>query len=211
VQILAHRGLWRAPEERNGLAALRRALELGFGLETDIRDHAGRLVISHDPPSGPAPLLDLKQVLELHAEVGAATTLAINIKADGLRGLLTADLADNAPNAFVFDMATPDALAYLAGPLPVFTRQSEYEPQPAFYDQAHGIWLDCFHRDWIDAEVVTRHRQAGKRVALVSPELHGRDPDAAWRVWSQIDHGEVMLCTDRPEAAAALFNAGAPR
>lgn len=53
--ILAHRGLWREPAERNSLAALEAALAESFGVETDVRDLGGQLVISHDPP-GPGTL-----------------------------------------------------------------------------------------------------------------------------------------------------------
>jgi len=48
--ILAHRGAWTVPKERNSAEALKRALKSGFGIETDLRDLDGTVVISHDPP-----------------------------------------------------------------------------------------------------------------------------------------------------------------
>ena len=48
--ILAHRGLWFCEEEKNSSNALFKALDLGFGIETDVRDLCGELIISHDPP-----------------------------------------------------------------------------------------------------------------------------------------------------------------
>jgi glycerophosphoryl diester phosphodiesterase len=50
-RILAHRGYWLEPGEKNSLSAFRRAFEGGFGIETDIRDLDGELVVSHDPPT----------------------------------------------------------------------------------------------------------------------------------------------------------------
>ena len=50
--ILAHRGCWGQSVKRNSFEALKRALEEGFGIETDFRDCNGVIVISHDPPEG---------------------------------------------------------------------------------------------------------------------------------------------------------------
>ena len=48
MDILAHRGVWRISEERNSMSSIRAALDAGFGIETDVRDYKGNLVISHD-------------------------------------------------------------------------------------------------------------------------------------------------------------------
>ena len=46
--IIAHRGLWKKPSEKNSKLALFKALENGFSIETDIRyDKDIGLVISH--------------------------------------------------------------------------------------------------------------------------------------------------------------------
>lgn len=37
--------------EQNKLVAFKRAINFGFGIETDIRDFNGKLVISHDLPN----------------------------------------------------------------------------------------------------------------------------------------------------------------
>jgi hypothetical protein len=36
IKIIAHRGFWYKPEEKNTLAAFERALQNGFGIETDL-------------------------------------------------------------------------------------------------------------------------------------------------------------------------------
>ena len=48
--VLAHRGIFNCEKEKNSQRALSMALVNGFGIETDIRDLGGRIVISHDPP-----------------------------------------------------------------------------------------------------------------------------------------------------------------
>ena len=207
--LLSHRGLWLRPEEKNTLAALRRSLEEGFGLETDIRDHDGRLVISHDPPSGDC--LDLNLFLECYRSMGSDVTLALNIKSDGLRYLLDKALRNYGINRyFVFDLSIPQARHYLASPMPVFTRHSEDEPHPAHYDRAAGVWMDCFDSDWINESDVDKHLRNSKQVCIVSPELHRRSHDNFWRQmkqWRCLASDELMLCTDHPRQAREFFNA----
>lgn len=216
MMILAHRGLWLQPAERNSLAALCTALTEGFGVETDVRDHGSQLVISHDPPGSDA--LPLAAFLDAYARLPAPGILALNIKADGLQTALADALKSRrigADRYFVFDMAVPDALGYLRLGMPCFTRQSEVEPVPAFIDQAAGIWLDCFREDWINEPEIRGHCEAGRSIALVSPELHGRDWQSAWGKWREAYRGlvrrgqgeRIMLCTDYPRQAKAYFDA----
>jgi glycerophosphoryl diester phosphodiesterase len=211
VRIIAHRGLWRQPEDKNTVAALRRALEAGFGIETDLRDHDGRLVIAHDPASDTAPLFE-----EFLAAVGPSVRdtamLALNVKSDGLQPLLTEALRAVDPDSvYVFDMSVPDTLGYLANtPAPVFVRQSEHETEPVLYEAAAGVWLDAFERDWYGPELIHRHLDNGKIVAVVSPELHHRPYQMLWEMLRQFK-GEsgwerLQLCTDHPDAAREFFN-----
>ena len=87
ANILAHRGLWELPLEANSLESIDRALKGGFGIETDIRDLDGKLVISHDPPSA-GDAFDLKTLLELYRKSKASSRVALNIKSDGLCPLI---------------------------------------------------------------------------------------------------------------------------
>ena len=198
--VLAHRGWWRTPDERNSKTAILRAFEAGFGVETDVRDCDGELVLAHDPPlKGACP--PFEWVIESFAKAGQPGQLAINVKADGLQARLAASLERHAvTRAFVFDMAVPDARGYLSSGISTFTRHSEMEPEPPFYDRAAGVWMDCFEGDWIGEGEIRRHLLAGKQVAVVSPELHGRAPEAAWARWSSFAGSRVAICTDLPGA-----------
>ena len=207
MKLLAHRGIWHQPEERNQPAALRQALACGFGLETDVRDAVGRIVISHDPPVTPGQ--SLAELLAIYNSLGCAATLAINVKADGLRSRLKSLLDEHkVTNYFCFDMSLPEMLAYGRDELRHFTRESEYEPHPALYEQAAGVWMDMFVNDWITREHIFRHLDAGKQVAIVSPELHSRPHENFWirlREAGLSSHPDVMLCTDFPESARDFF------
>lgn len=207
MQFLAHRGLWRAPPEKNTQAAFLRAWEGGYGIETDVRDLVGTTVISHDPPDSTA--MALKDFLLARATHGPKTPLALNIKADGLavdvQRLIT--LAGTS-NFFVFDMSVPDTLHYLRAGMPVFVRLSEYEPQSSLLARAAGVWLDAFETDWWEADILRDLTAHGKRVAIVSPELHRRPHEEVWRKIMDVDAAmkeSLLLCTDFPDEAARFF------
>jgi glycerophosphoryl diester phosphodiesterase len=205
--VLAHRGAWTEPSERNTLAAFERAFARGWGAEVDVRDLDGRLVVSHDPPVRGALLL--ADVVDAYRAAGQPGRLAINVKADGLQASLGAALAGLRPSAwFAFDMSVPDAIVSLRHGLPVFTRHSDAEPEPVLYDAAEGVWLDDFAGGWITETRVAAHLDAGRHVAIVSPELHGRDHRAvwsAWRRWTVWTRPGVSLCTDFPHEAMEVL------
>ena len=208
MEILCHRGWWERPDEKNTAAALQRAFEAGLGVETDVRDCAGRIVVSHDPPTSGA--LDLDGLLGLHA-IAPHTTLALNVKADGLAMPVAKALVDRGVTAssFVFDMAVPDQLQWLRTDVATFTRHSDIEPDPVLYLASDGVWLDDFGPlRWWTAGTIRRHLDAGKRVTVVSPELHGRDHRDAWAELFAADlyrHDRLALCTDLPADALEMF------
>ena len=203
MKILSHRGLWHGAEEKNTAPAFTRSFDAFYGTETDVRDLAGALVISHDMPRGDE--MSLTDFLALHA--GRGLPLAMNIKADGLAQPLRDAMRRHAvPDWFAFDMSVPDMRAHLRLGNPVFTRLSEVERQPVWFEQACGVWLDGFESTWFGTADITDLLRAGKRVCVVSPELHGREADASWRALRTLaTEGSLMLCTDRPHEAAAFF------
>jgi glycerophosphoryl diester phosphodiesterase len=202
-RILAHRGVWTDPAERNTLAAFERAFHRGWGAEIDVRDLDGELVVSHDPPRAGA--LPFAAVVAAHEAAGTGGTLAINIKADGLHAPLADALAGvPAERWFAFDMSVPDAVVAVRRGLPIYTRHSDVEREPVLYAAAGGVWLDDFAGGFITEARVAAHLDAGKHVAVVSPELHGRDHAPAWRewrTWSVWRHPAIALCTDLPDHA----------
>lgn len=205
--ILSHRGYWKTAAEKNTSPAFERSFALGFGTETDLRDSAGQLVVSHDPPTAKA--LPADEMLRLHQRIAPDVPLALNIKADGLQGLVEQHLqAFGVRDYFLFDMAVPDAVGYLRKGMQVFTRHSELESEPAYYQQACGVWVDAFAEDWITPSAVTAHLEAGKRVCVVSPELHGRDRLGLWQRLRDVPAppGRLLLYTDHPEEAKSFFH-----
>ena len=143
MKIISHRGYWKLNEEKNSSLAFERSFSLNFGTETDIRDNNEKLVISHDIANSTAITVD--HFFNLFNSYQSDLPLALNIKADGLQTKLKALLEKYLiKNYFVFDMSIPDTLGYIKNNLIFFSRQSEYEPTPVFYNECDGIWLDCF-------------------------------------------------------------------
>lgn len=207
MKILSHRGYWKEVAEKNTIEAMRRSFSLGFGTETDVRDYNGDLVISHDIADENA--ISFQKFLEIYGEYNKDLPLALNIKSDGLQLKLKEALARNKiENYFLFDMSIPDALGYLRNEVKnVFTRQSEYEKDPSFYEKANGVWLDSFEEDWFDNNLISAHLARGKMVCIVSPELHKRSHLESWKKYKFLStEKNLFLCTDFPEEAHEFFN-----
>lgn len=206
MRLIAHRGEWLVPEEKNSAVALERAFSHGFGVETDLRDQDGRVVVSHDPARG--DLLGLADLLALHADNGPRTPLALNVKVDGLVPLLEDHASGlGSTEHFFFDMSVPDMLTYVTCGLPVFTRRSEIETVAVLAEASAGVWLDAFYSDWVEPHDIAALLDAGLQVCLVSPELHGRERLAWWRrtVLPLAQEEALMLCTDHPAQAAEVL------
>ena len=207
MEIIAHRGYWVDSEEKNTVKAFTRALENGFGIETDFRDLNGELVVSHEIPSARA--MKVAEFIEIYQAHPVSAPMALNIKSDGLHGLIDNFIADaKFKNVFVFDMAIPDMRGYLKNHIPTFTRLSEYEQYPAFLKDCEGVWLDAFESEWYGVEKINPLLNQKKKIAIVSPELHGRPHLALWELIRAHDfhRNDLMsICTDFPMQAKEYF------
>jgi len=210
--ILAHRGLFLGQSDKNSSKSLKRALDQGFGIETDIRDLDGKVVISHDPPKRRLPLPSLEWLLETLGSSPTVGRIALNIKSDGLAKYVESMIFAKGiqmERFFVFDMSIPDSLCYLKGAIPTYSRISDIEPVPAFLDKAKGIWVDDFDGSFPQVERAKEFVDQGIRVTIVSSELHQRDPLI---LWNKIIDYELHLsplfelCTDFPLEAANRFS-----
>ena len=207
MEIISHRGYWLKNSEKNTDIAFRKSFSLNIGTETDIRDFKGKLVISHDIPNKDCITVD--HFFQIYKSLEINSSLALNIKSDGLQKLLLKSLNQNSiNNYFVFDMSIPDTIMYLKKGMNVFIRQSEFELGRSLYESASGIWLDAFEGVWYSEELVKKHINNGKKVAIVSSELHNREHLKHWTLlksWNIINNDNLILCTDLPEKAIKFF------
>ncbi|MDA9000667.1 hypothetical protein N9J66_01230 [Gammaproteobacteria bacterium] len=208
MEIISHRGFWSNENDKNSLAAFKRSFNSGYGTETDIRDLDGTIVISHDMPSYKSPPITLEDFFALYNQY-APTTLALNVKADGLQNSVK-KLIDRymIKNYVLFDMSIPDLIQTSKCELKFLTRLSEYESDNYFDAFSNGVWVDEFDDLWVTPEIISKLTQRHHRVFIVSPELHGRNPLSKWESIKQYNiHklNNIVLCTDLPDRATEFY------
>jgi glycerophosphoryl diester phosphodiesterase len=206
MKYLAHRGIWNSDEGKNSKHSIVLSLSSGFGIETDIREFNGQLVISHD-------IADHKSINLASLEIPKLNhnqLLAWNVKADGLIPLIKSTFDERVLKFSVFfDMSVPETLQYCKHNLPYLVRLSEYESLNNLYNEAKGVWIDSFHCQWYDSKELDKILSNNKIVVIVSPELHKRDHLDLWQFLKE--HGlhlndKVYLCTDYPKLAKEFFD-----
>ncbi len=220
--ILAHRANLTGPRSavENSLADCARALEAGFGLETDLRrDAAGAFYISHDPLPRTAAN-SLEAYTELFARHPSAE-LAINVKELGYEPELVALMKSGRLGArsFYFDFEllepeTPGAAQRKIKALPdgrgiaLASRLSDRKEPLAqcLSIPADIVWADEFDGLWLTAKEVEAVRAAGRRLFVISPELHGFDATTMKRRWRDFrEWGVDGVCTDFALQAREFF------
>ncbi|MEY4616731.1 MAG: hypothetical protein RJB66_1691 [Pseudomonadota bacterium] len=206
IEILAHRGYWLNPSEKNTSIAFRRAIDAGFGIETDFRDFNEQLFLAHNVCDNRIPadnFFDLVRDRKLK--------IAINIKSCGLVELLKPYL--ESINCFIFDCSIPDLMSYIQCGVPVFWRLSEYEKvEPAILPKIAGFWVDQFHKTWFSESDLDALLGYQKQICIVSPELHGRSHLECWHMLKDFlkkkedSSPQIIICTDLPAQCREYFN-----
>ena len=209
MNIIAHRGFWRKPEEKNSIAALTAAFALGFGVETDIRDYKGGVVISHDPAEEKS--IPLEQLFSVYLKSKSTAFIALNVKADGIQSIVEPLLhAYNILNYAFFDSSVPELYIYKKRKLNYFSRLSDIEEQEVLADGSCGVWIDSFLTDrWLNKGIIESILLSNRIAVIVSPELHQRDPMPVWELLKGSglqQNQKLYLCTDLPLKAKGFFN-----
>lgn len=206
MKIICHRGLWEHNSEKNSKVAFLRGYEFGFGTETDIRDLNGEVVISHDPPH--SLCLRFSDYLDITPK---DVLIALNVKSDGIAMTVGQILKEKRhSNLFFFDMSIPDLFSYRKLQLPFAVRVSEFEPFKSGLElDAKYIWLDCLDSLWYSTQQLESLLNTGKKIVIVSEELHGRNHNEQWSQIKKLrDQEQIVLCTDFPLDAVAYFGCG---
>lgn len=207
MKIICHRGFWTTQLEQNTIEGFKKAFSLGLGIETDIRDHNGEIVIAHDMPVPEKEYLKLEDFLKLCPD---NLDIALNVKSDSL--------ADKIPNtvkskkAFFFDMSIPDMFKYLKQNLPVALRisdieQDKYESINYPKELISAVWLDSFYKLWYTSDCIRQITDTFRKIFIVSEELHGRNPQSQWQMLKETSNklDNIYLCTDKPMEALEFF------
>jgi hypothetical protein len=211
MNILAHRGNVAGPnpQKENSIDFLLSALKAGYGIETDIRDMDGEVVVSHDLPVGQVP--KFSEFLLRLPGLNDGQVLALNIKSDGMHKLIEKMMGSHNAigNTFFFDMSVPTlyALSKTLRGENLASRLSDIEPEPMLYDSVGWIWIDCFVKDFDDWARAKKYAMGGKKLAFVSPDLHKRPHTPFWKELKENfpGEGDIYLCTDYAEEASEFF------
>jgi len=199
VEIIAHRGLWKTPDEQNTLLAFQRAVEKGFGIELDVRDWEGELIVSHDPCLPRWERLFFKKLIE---EINN-TPIAVNVKSCGLAPLFKE--LELPKNIFFFDTATPDMWEYRACGLPYYVRYCPpHEPTVGgkLWNDAKGFYMDGIEDQPGGVHLITL---PSKRTLVASAELHQREYLPQWGMYKRGKIPNFSIVTDHPEECRDFF------
>lgn len=204
MNFIAHRGLWFLEEQKNTPEAFKKSFESGWGVEFDVRDYQGELVVSHDIPRGNHQTLEDFLQCYVSYPNHHELTLAVNIKADGLQDLLKAHIERfDIQNYFVFDASIPDLLGYKNKSLKFYNRVSEFEQDTV--PNRDGLWFDQMVSEFAtekDLSVLV-----DEYVCFVSPELHKRPYLGFWETLKKFTpNPKWSLCTDYPIWAEEFFS-----
>lgn len=208
MKIIAHRGYWKLESEKNTKGALVNAFKNNFGIETDIRDRNGELVISHDISNEKSILLE--EIIIEYKKLNNKDILELNIKADGIQQLIK-DLMKKygISNYFVFDMSIPEMVISKKIGINYFTRHSDIEKECVLYENAIGVWLDSFYdENWLTPEIINFHLNNNKKISIISAEIHGFNNGKMWKMLKENNfhkNSNVYLCTDLPLKAKEYF------
>ena len=210
LEFIAHRGYWVEKSYQNTMNSFELAIDKGYGIETDLRDLAGKIVISHDPPAHTsANRVYFEDLLTYYVKKNSSVTLALNIKTDGISSWVKDLLLKyNINNYFIFDCSIPELLRYRKAGLNYYSRESDIEPMPSLYEHAQGIWLDQFATLWFKEIDIRKHLENGKKVCIVSSDLHDRDYKECWGMLKALKDSfkQMCLCTDFPDQAKEFFS-----
>ena len=144
-----------------------------YGVELDLRDFGGRLVLQHEP------FMDGEDFAEYlkHYDHG---TMILNIKSERIEyKVLELVQKYNIKDYFFLDSSFPMIYSLSkSGEKNIALRFSEFEGIDTILNmkgKIDWIWVDCFSKLPIDNENYNLLKQHGLKFCLVSPELQGQD------------------------------------
>ena len=146
-----------------------------FGVELDLRDENGRVIIAHDP------FIDGEK-FEDYLKYYNHGTMILNIKSERIEHKVL-DLINKyqVRRYFFLDSSIPMVIKLSdEGEFNIAVRFSEYEPIEsvlALKNRVKWVWVDCFSKLPIDYVSFKKLKDEGFNLCLVSPELQGRVED----------------------------------
>jgi hypothetical protein len=150
-------------------------LPLDFGLEVDLRDYEGRLILQHDPFTRGEDFEDFLKVYK-HA------LIILNIKSERIEWRVLELLKKYSVRDYFFLDSSFPMIYQLSekGESNTALRFSEFEGVDtlvAMQGRVKWVWVDCFEKLPLTSQAYQRIKGLGYKLCLVSPELQGRPQD----------------------------------
>lgn len=164
MNLIAHR--------RNKLEELK-ASPTQYGVEVDIRSHGDQMIIHHDA-------FQAGELFENWIAAYRHGTLILNVKEEGLEARLIAAMKERGIEDYFFlDQSFPFLVKWSKlGERRCAVRLSEFENVEVALSLAgkvNWVWVDCFSYFPLTNESANRLHDAGFKICLASPELHGHE------------------------------------
>jgi glycerophosphoryl diester phosphodiesterase len=220
--ILAHRANLEGPNPKleNSLAATQRALELGFGVETDLRrDENRQFYISHDlqPRTQENDFYLFSELFQKFND----RVVAMNVKELGCEKDLVSLQISGAMgrHSFYFDFellepTTPGRTQKMMQALSdgdsigLASRLSDRNEslEQCLSIPANIVWADEFDSLWLTRKHIEAVHAADRQVYVISPEIHGFKKAAQLQRWQEFkEWGVDGICTDDSLEAQTFF------
>ena len=190
--IIAHR--------INTISALKN-LSFKYGVEVDIRSRGKKIIIHHDPfKEGESFFKWIKYFNHKF--------LILNVKEEGLENkLIDCMKKNNITNYFFLDQSFPFLIKFSnLGFKNCAARVSEFEKINTVLTlkgKINWIWVDYFSEFPLNKKNYSILKNANFNICLVSPELHGRNPDKEIpklkKLIVKLNFKFDAVCTKRPE------------
>lgn len=192
MQIYAHRGFWNGEFTlQNSKLAIKKAFELGLGVEIDLWKVLDEIYITHDGDSREFAFYEFMDIWSTFSDM----PVAFNIKTDGIANKISDEFKDFGSSNFFFDMSFPESIKFIEADLPIAVRVSELEPLSLKKKNNQLYWMDSFYSEWW-LQNFNDVSNIFEKSIIVSPELHGRAHMQAWNFIQ--DNRPYGICTDYP-------------
>jgi len=174
-----------------------------FGIEMDIRSFGDKIVVGHDPDDSDGE--NFNDWLDGFDH----GTLVVNVKEEGIE-TKAISMIEHAgiTNYFLLDQSFPFLVKSLnLGFTKTSARFSDYESATTIQSimelapvAPDWVWVDCFTGDWSHLRHLESIKEFGLKICLVSPELHGREPnDEIRKIQAYLSKNELdAVCTKFP-------------
>jgi glycerophosphoryl diester phosphodiesterase len=205
VKIICHRGYWKKTSDQNSLPSCLLGLDKFDGIEIDLKNNRGEIVLSHDPLAPKQRPIALRDIFAKNTK----GFYALNIKEDGLGpGLKDLISRYGISNYMCFDLSSPEEVKYRSLGLTAFKRFGDHDPLPKAIKS--GIVVDVFNEQKYSS-IINQLPSISKNYPLffISPELHHHPVEKTWtkiKKLIQSKNYQAYLCTDLPQEAAVFFS-----